>query len=103
MLFAALLMLGGFVGLLVYQIRLLAREGQSWGKKQMNIRIVRYDTGEIPGLGRLVGLRYFVNMLPEFIPFLGTIYRLVDFLLIFGEERRCLHDLIAGTKVVEAS
>ncbi len=27
---------------------------------------------------------------------------IVDILFIFGSERRCVHDLIAGTKVVEA-
>jgi uncharacterized RDD family membrane protein YckC len=30
------------------------------------------------------------------------LYTLTDILLIFGEERRCIHDYLAGTKVVEA-
>jgi uncharacterized RDD family membrane protein YckC len=92
----------GILGLLVYQLRLLGREGQTWGKKQMKIRIVLYDTGEIPGLGRSLGLRIVVNNLIGNVPFLGALYALADPLFIFGEERRCLHDLLAGTKVVEA-
>ena len=98
-----LLMFAAVIGLLFYQIRLLAREGQTWGKKKMNVRIVLYETGEVPGLGRTLGLRLFVNNLIGSIPIVGPIYSFVDVLCIFGEERRCLHDRIAGTKVVEAA
>lgn len=97
-----LLALGGLLFVLVYQLRLLSREGQTWGKKQMKIRIVLYTTGEIPGLGRTFGLRMVVNSLIGAIPCAGAIYSLVDLLFIFGPERRCVHDLLAGTKVVEA-
>ena len=46
-----------------------------------------------------VALRGFVNgLIGGAIP----IYPLVDPLFIFGEEHRCLHGLIASTKVVEA-
>jgi uncharacterized RDD family membrane protein YckC len=101
-LFGILLVAVGGIGLLIYQLRLLAREGQTWGKMKMSIRIVRHDSGEIPGLGRTLGLRMFVNGLIGSIPLLGPIYSLTDILFIFGEERRCLHDHLAGTKVVEA-
>jgi len=30
----------------------------------------------------------------------GRIFGLVDILFIFGKEKRCNHDIIAGTKVV---
>jgi hypothetical protein len=36
------------------------------------------------------------------IPFLGNFIALVDALAIFTSERRCLHDLVANTKVIEA-
>ena len=43
-------------------------------------------------------MRYFVNsLLGNVIPF----YTVLDVLLIFGNERRCIHDHLAGTKVVE--
>jgi uncharacterized RDD family membrane protein YckC len=82
----------------VYQISMLVREGQTIGKKAMKIRIVDYNSGEVPGWGKLLGLRYGVNSALGNIP----LYSLIDILLIFGEERRCIHDYLAGTKVVDA-
>jgi uncharacterized RDD family membrane protein YckC len=86
-----------FLGFVVYQLSMLVREGQTLGKRAMNIRIVNYSDGEIPSAGRLLGMRYFVNSLLGNIPF----YSFLDVLLIFGNERRCIHDYLAGTKVVE--
>jgi hypothetical protein len=41
---------------------------------------------------------YFVNsFLGNVIPF----YAFIDILVIFGSEQRCIHDYLAGTKVVE--
>jgi uncharacterized RDD family membrane protein YckC len=86
-----------FLAFAVYQLSLLIRQGQTLGKKAMNIRIVNYSDGQIPSAGRMLGMRYFVNSLLGQIPF----YSVLDVLLIFGEERRCIHDYLAGTKVVE--
>jgi len=86
-----------FLGFAVYQLSMLVREGQTLGKKAMNIRIVNCSDGQIPSAGRLLGMRYFVNSLLGNIPF----YTFLDVLLIFGSERRCIHDYLAGTKVVE--
>ena len=86
-----------FLGFAVYQLSMLVREGQTLGKKVVNIRIVNYSDGQIPSSGRLLGVRYIVNSLLGNIPF----YTILDVLLIFGNERRCIHDYLAGTKVVE--
>jgi uncharacterized RDD family membrane protein YckC len=86
-----------FLAFAVYQLSMLIRQGQTLGKKSMNIRIVNYSDGQIPSAGRMLGLRYFVNSLLGQIPF----YSVLDVLLIFGNERRCIHDYLAGTKVVE--
>ena len=87
-----------FLGFAVYQLSMLVREGQTLGKKSMNIRIVNYSDGQIPTAGKLLGMRYFVNsFLGNVIPF----YAFIDMLLIFGGEQRCIHDYLAGTKVVE--
>ena len=82
----------------VYTIHILVRDGQTLGKKAMKIRIVNHDDGGNPGFGRVIVMRGFVNGLLSNIPF----YALVDVLFIFGSEQRCLHDLIAKTKVVQA-
>lgn len=86
-----------FLGFAVYQLTMLVREGQTLGKKAMNIRIVNYSDGEIPSPGRLLLMRYLVNSLLGNIP----LYSFLDILFIFGSERRCIHDYLAGTKVVE--
>ena len=89
----------GFLVFAIYQLRMVVQQGQTLGKKAMNIRIVNYSDGQIPAAGRLLGMRYFLNsFLGNLIPF----YAVVDVLLIFGSERRCIHDYLAGTKVVEA-
>jgi uncharacterized RDD family membrane protein YckC len=87
-----------FFGLAVLQIFFLSRDGQTIGKKAMKIRIVRYDDGGNPGFVKAVLLRAIVNGFIGIIPF----YPLVDILFIFGAEQRCIHDLLAGTKVVQA-
>ncbi|MBU8977016.1 MULTISPECIES: RDD family protein [unclassified Lysobacter] len=87
------------LALMVYTLFLLAREGQTIGKRVIGIRIVRTD-GERAGLLRLLGLRYFVPGLISGIPYLGAAFSLANILWIFGEERRCLHDHFADTMVV---
>jgi uncharacterized RDD family membrane protein YckC len=93
-----ILLFVGIIGLAIYQIYLLTTLGQSIGKKLMNVKIVRCDTGENGGFMTNVGLRMVLNSIIGFIPF----YALVDVLFIFRQDQRCIHDMIAGTKVVEA-
>lgn len=89
------------LGYVVYQIYWLWKSGQTLGKKVMKIRIVRSD-GRRAELWRILLLRYFVPGLFGSIPFVGGVFSLIDPLFIFGEQRRCLHDLIADTIVVTA-
>ena len=89
----------GFLALNVYQWVLLSRCGQTLGKKAFGIKVVMYHDGSNPGFGRAVALRNWVNRLICVVPFYG----LIDVLLIFGDERRCIHDHIAGTTVIEVS
>lgn len=88
----------GIIGLAIYQIYLLTTLGQTIGKKLMNIKIVRCDTGENGGFMTNVGMRMVLNSIIGFIPF----YALVDVLFIFRQDQRCIHDMIAGTRVIEA-
>ena len=93
-----LLMLLGPAVVFFYNARLLGREGQTLGKRVRKIRIVRYDDGGNPGYSRAFWMRYFLNGLLSNVPGYG----LIDVLFIFGSEQRCIHDYLAGTKVVEA-
>ena len=81
----------------VYQMVLLIKDGQTLGKKALRIRIVKMYTGENGGFVPNVLLRLIVNGLLGIIP----LYGLVDILFIFRGDRPCIHDMIAGTQVVE--
>ena len=91
----------GFLILLVIQGFPLYSTGQTWGKKALGMKIVDLQ-GNKPEFGRLIALRYLSTQVIAMIPVVGVIYGFVDALFIFGSDRRCLHDKIAGTRVVLA-
>jgi uncharacterized RDD family membrane protein YckC len=98
---ASLLALG-MLAVVILQCYLLTTRGQTVGKKLMNIKIVVFDDDANPGFVKAVLLRLIVNGIIGLVPIIGFIYTLVDICFIFREDRRCIHDLIAGTKVVKA-
>ncbi len=103
LLFAGFGVLGfGFLILMGVQIYLLTTRGQTIGKKLLGIKIVNFEDETSPGFVKAFLLRSFVNGLIGSIPFIGAVYSLVDICFIFRDDRRCLHDLLAGTKVVKA-
>jgi uncharacterized RDD family membrane protein YckC len=63
---------------------------------------VNFEDEANPGFVKASLLRSFVNGLIGSIPVVGAAYSLVDICFIFRDDRRCLHDLLAGTKVVKA-
>lgn len=82
----------------------LATRGATLGKLLTGIRIAR-PSGERAGFFRIVGMRILpiwigFAWLSRVAPALGTAFLIVDTLFIFRADRRCLHDLIAGTVVV---
>lgn len=87
------------LGVIIYQVMMLSTRGQTVGKKAMKIRIVKLD-GSQPGFVHAFLLRAIVNALPSMIPLVGSVYGLVDVLFVFRADRRCIHDMIAGTRVV---
>lgn len=91
----------GFGSFLLLQGYLLIKRGQTIGKLIFKIRIVRPD-GSAASIGRIIGLRYALASLLGIVPALGQIYAIVDCLFIFHSSRRCLHDRIADTIVVQA-
>lgn len=86
----------GLLALIGYQLYSVSTRGQTIGKRLLSIRVVLKETGENGGFvvnvlkrGLVTGL---LNLIPGFF--------LVDSLFIFREDRRCIHDFIAGTIVV---
>jgi uncharacterized RDD family membrane protein YckC len=85
----------------IYQWYLITKTGQTLGKKWLKIRIVKLDGSPVDFVTGVVK-RVWVMGVIGMVPYLGGCVALVDYLMIFSQERRCLHDQIAGTKVVVA-
>jgi uncharacterized RDD family membrane protein YckC len=93
--------LGGFVLWTALHGYLLATRSQTIGKRLVGIQIVNVSDGRPTPFSRVLFARFFPVAVVSNIPFLGGLASLVDALFIFADDRRCLHDHIAGTKVVD--
>jgi uncharacterized RDD family membrane protein YckC len=113
-----------FIVQALLQVFWLTSRGQTLGKLILGIRIVRMDTGKSGGFVTNVLLRIVVFNLVVFLAFLASTFLigllgvtgflavvfiliaplllLGDVLFVFTAERRCLHDMMAGTQVVKA-
>lgn len=91
----------GLLGTAVANLYLMATQSQSIAKWLLKMQVVDYEKGEPAGFVKVFLLRGVVNGILGAIPFVGPLYTFVDLCFIFGEEHRCLHDQIAGTKVVD--
>lgn len=80
---------------------MVASQGQTLGKRWCGIRIVG-PHGARAGWVRSVLLRSWLAQAITWVPLIGGLFGLTDALMIFGSQRRCLHDRIAGTTVVVA-
>ena len=95
---------------LVYQVVLMTKYGQTFGKKLLGIRVVNAD-GDNPGFVKYVLVREFgYNLILSIlgaIPLLGGIISIVALianlvlLFIVERDRRVLWDLLANTYVVK--
>lgn len=72
--------------------------GQSIGKRMLGIKVVRAN-GQPIELWRIILLR---NVVVHVVAQMCGLLGLVDALLIYGEEQRCLHDYLADSIVVVA-
>lgn len=77
----------------------LQATGQTIGKRVANTRIATMDGGK-PPMVDLILKRHAVFWGLALIPKGGSIVSLIDVLMIFKRDRRCLHDLVAGTQVL---
>ena len=86
--------------LAVVQTVLLCRRSQSVGKILFGLQIVTVRDGAPAGPVRAYLLRGLLTWTLEWIMGISIFYLMFDSFFIFREDQRCLHDLIAGTKVV---
>ncbi len=85
---------------------------RSIGQKIFHLKVTRIDGSDINSfiaIKRLIIpclfypiLGYFFSANPYELYFAVFILILIDYLFIFRKDRQCLHDLIAGTKVVSS-
>lgn len=80
---------------------LIATSGQSIGKKVVGLKIIKTDGSDVNFVSGVI-LRSWIPAVIGWVPFVGSIFGLVDALFIFSSDHRTIHDLIAGTKVISA-
>jgi uncharacterized RDD family membrane protein YckC len=102
----SLVFFGVFLAIIIVNCVLLHRYGQTIAKRLFKIKIVRSD-GSPCGLARVIFLRALPMMLVSaainfVVPLGGNLVSILDPLLIFRQDYRCLHDHIADTIVVKA-
>jgi uncharacterized RDD family membrane protein YckC len=116
----------GTLAVVLGQAVLLALRGQTFGKMAVGIRVVRARDGRNPGFWRAVILRALVPalvlwgclpaepvfyhvLLGQLVPpgvtvclvVIGRILAVIEVLTFLKEDGPCLHDQLAGTRVVE--
>lgn len=79
---------------ILYEGWMLSRDGQTVGKKVMKIKVVTPEGGNITRSQAYT--RSAIRQLIGLVPCLG----LIDYLVAFGQERTCIHDQAAKTRVV---
>jgi len=83
----------------------LETKGQTLGKRLQRLRVVGPDGGQ-PGFVRGVLVRRcavpVIGVLVSFVlgPVIALLCVLADPLFVFGATQRCLHDRLAGTRVI---
>jgi uncharacterized RDD family membrane protein YckC len=82
---------------------LLETHGQSIGKRLMGTRIVSAHDHTLLPLWKIYLMRHVLFDAIGILPILGNLAMLADSLFIFSQEKRCLHDYVAGTKVIKAN
>jgi len=84
------------------QWTLLGVRGQTVGKMVAGIRVVRVD-GSRATFFRTVVVRYWPFFLIGLVGNVGSVVGTLDSLFVFRRDKRCLHDLMADTKVVRVA
>jgi uncharacterized RDD family membrane protein YckC len=88
-----------WLALVLFQAYLVTTTGQSIAKRWFRIKIVKLDGSRVSFVSGVL-LRSWLMMVLQQVPGINMFAGLLDALFIFRQDRRCIHDLIAGTKVI---
>lgn len=97
-----ILLILAVLGLTATQWYLLGTRGQTIGKKIVGIKIVNFADNQNPGFVKACLVRTIVIGMIAAVPYLGFLFSITDICFIFRDDKRCIHDLMAETKVVNA-
>lgn len=97
---ARILIILGLLIPAIAQVWLLSTRGQTIGKALLQMRIVRDEDESKAGFIKAVVLRGLVPGLLGTLPYVGAFFTIANIFFIFRADKRCLHDHIAGTKVI---
>lgn len=90
----------GCLVFLAIQGYLLANYGQTVGKRVVGTQI-RGNDDRLLSLSELLLKRYLPLWLLSALPHVGSIIGIINALAIFRSNHKCLHDDLAGTKVIK--
>jgi uncharacterized RDD family membrane protein YckC len=82
---------------------LIIKNGQTIGKNIVGTKIVDYNTNANANLFKVAFIRFGLLILLKPVPIVGNLIGIINPIFIFGKEKRCLHDMFAGTKVVNSN
>lgn len=99
MLAQGLLSLGSIVFFALVNLYFLVKSGQTLGKKLVGIKIVTLEDEAIKMSHILKRYGFYWGI--GYIPHAGDLLGIINVLMIFGKQKRCGHDLVAGTRVID--
>lgn len=86
----------------IANMALIVKAGQTLGKRICKIRLANYENDHIPSWVNSIVLRAIVPGIICIVPGVGFIFALSDLISLGRKDQRCLHDLMAGTRVIRA-
>ncbi|MGE0322564.1 MAG: RDD family protein [Polyangiaceae bacterium] len=93
----AVMMLGA-LAMAIYQWSGIVKSGQTVGKRMMKIKVVKQDGSAVDFVSGVILRNWIMAIASQAFSLIG----LIDALMIFTDQRRCLHDMLATTDVIVA-
>lgn len=93
----------GLVNIAVFFVihgKVLFSNGQTWGKRVAGIKIVKMSNEQMDNFTLIKRYAFYFGV--SIVPLIGGLLSLINVLCIFAGSKRCLHDHVAGTQVVNA-